>query len=1028
MLKRLLSLMLFSLALTITAMAQDPVVSTGRVVSGTVSDANGSPISGASVIIKGTSTGTSTGPNGIFQITTISNTDSLEVSYVRYAKQTQYVGNNTAFVFALQPQQLNSLDAVTVVGFGKQRKISVVGSQSTINASELKMPVADITTLLAGRVAGVVGVQRSGEPGRDGADIWIRGIATTGNSAPLVLVDGVSRSINNIDPEDIESFTILKDAAGTAVYGARGANGVIIVVTKKGKIGKPQVNIDYNEGITTFTRRPKMLDGINYMNLVNEASTTRGGTAQYSQDYINKTASGVDPLVYPNVDWMKEVFNDHGRNRRANLNASGGTENAQYYVSLAYYDESGFLKTDGLENYNSSLKYDRYNFTSNLSIKLTNTTKVDLGIQGYVSNGNYPGENTETIFTSAMDIPPVEYPKMYPGNFIPGRASNGGSRNPYADLTRRGYRTEFKNQIYSNLRITQNLDFITKGLTATGMFSFDAYNEQTIKRSKREATYFIDENEPYLPDGTLNLTRTYAGDGNYLSYERGNNGRRQFYSEGSINYDKRIGSRHRVGGMVLGYAEDKMEAFAADFSSSIPERFVGLAARATYSYDDRYFGEINGGYNGSELFAPDNRFGFFPSFGIGWVPSNEKFFAPVKNVISYLKFRYTDGKTGIGRIDDGPRFAYITLLNGGANGYAFGDNFNNTGGINVSDYGTDIEWAESRKQDLGVEMNFFNNKLNFTVDLFKERRTGIFLQRQTVPSYLGLINSPYGNLGEVSNKGIDGNINFNTGIGKDWTINLLANFTFNKDVLLEDDRPDQLYPWLDHRGNNILSRYAYVAEGLFTSQEEIDNSAVPGSRASVLPGDIKYKDLNNDGLINDNDKARVGRGDVPSFVYGFGTTIGYRNFGLSVLFQGISNADIMLGGSAIIPFNGNGGRTNAYSIAVDRWTEGHQSQDVFYPRLGYGEAANANNSVESSWWVKDVSFMRLKAAELNYNFPSSVYKRAGFKSASVYLIGTNLLTISKFKLWDPELNTGGRANGARYPNVRTISLGINAKF
>ncbi|RYY52574.1 MAG: SusC/RagA family TonB-linked outer membrane protein, partial [Chitinophagaceae bacterium] len=452
---------------------------------------------------------------------------------------------------------------------------------------------------------------------------------------------------------------ILKDAAGTAVYGARGANGVVIVVTKKGKIGTPQVNLDYNEGITTFTIRPKMLDGITYMNLVNEAKTTRGESPQYTQEYINNTASGIDPLLYPNVDWMKAVFNDHARNRRLNLNVNGGSDRAQYYVSLAYYNGTGFLKTDGLENYNSALKYTRYNFTSNLTVKVTNTTKLDLGLQGYVSNGNYPGENTEDIFGSALDIPPVEYPIMYPGNFIPGRSSNGGLRNPYADLTRRGYRTEFKNQLYSNLRLTQDLSFITKGLNITGMFSFDVYNEMTTKRSKREPTYFVDQANPYNPDGTLNLGQpTFAGGGNFLSYERGNAGRRQFYTEASVNWERVYNSKHRLGAMALFYAEDKMNNFAGDFTSSIPERYVGLASRFTYSYDDRYFAEINGGYNGSELFAPDNRFGFFPSFGIGWVPSNEKFFEPIKNVISFLKFRYTDGNTGIGQID-GRRFAYL---------------------------------------------------------------------------------------------------------------------------------------------------------------------------------------------------------------------------------------------------------------------------------------------------------------------------------------------------------------------------------
>lgn len=1003
------------------------LIAQSRTITGTVTDEKSQPLAGVSVMLNNGSKGTTTNQTGDFSITVEPTVDSLIVSYLGYVTKRLPIANTNSFTINLVPDNTNTMNAVTVVGFGTQRKISVVGAQSSISPAELKLPVANITTLLAGRIAGVVGVQRTGEPGRDGADIWIRGIATFGGnqSGPLILVDGVERSISNIDPEDIESFTILKDASGTAVYGVRGANGVVLVRTKRGKVGKPQIFLDYNEGITTFTRIPKMADGLTYMNLVNEALTTRGQQPKYSQDYINNTANGTDPYLYPNVDWMDAVFNTYGHNRRVNLNASGGVENAQYYVSLGYYNETGFLKTDGLEQYNSDLKYTRYNFTSNLNLKLTKTTKLDLGIQGYVSNGNYPGENTQDIFGAALDIPPVEYPKEYPGGFIPGKSSNGGFRNPYADLTRRGYRNEFRNQIYSNIRFTQDLAMLTKGLSATGMFAFDAYNEHNIKRSKRENTYFPDQNEPYKPDGTLNLIRTFTGNGNYLGYERTNGGSRRFYTEASANYDRGFG-KHRIGGMVLFYSDDYTDAFAGDFTKSIPERYLGLAGRATYSYDDRYFAEFNAGYNGSELFAPGNRFGFFPAFGVGWVPSNEKFFEPIKNVISFLKFRYTDGVTGIGRIN-GRRFAYLTLVNDNANGYPFGTNFNNTGGINVTDYGVDITWAESRKQDLGVDMKVFHDHLSLTLDLFKEHRTGIFLQRQSVPGYIGLTNSPYGNLGTVDNKGLDGNIEYNGKIGK-VTFSILGNFTYNWDKLIQDDRPDQKYPWMDHKGYNILSRWGYIAEGLFTSEDEVANSAVPGDRSTVMPGDIKYKDLNGDGLINDYDKTRIGRGDVPAVVYGFGFNVGYKGFNLGALFQGIEDADIMLGGSAIIPFNGGGGLSNAYAIATDRWTPEKNSSDVFYPRLAYGESENFNNAQESSWWVKDVSFMRLKSAELSYQFPAKWFRKFGLSSSTIYLLGTNLVTFSKFKLWDPELNTGGRANGSRYPNVRTISLGVNFKF
>ncbi|QNL51752.1 TonB-dependent receptor [Olivibacter sp. SDN3] len=995
-------------------------------VTGKVVDVDGEPLPSVSISVKeNPNIGTGTDENGVFALDVPSNS-VLVVSYVGFRTQEVPLNNQTDVLIVLEADA-TELEEVAVVGFGTQRKVSLIGAQSTVSPNELKLPVASLTQSLAGRLAGVVGVQRSGEPGRSTADIWIRGIATFGgnSSAPLVLVDGVERSINNLDPEDIESFTVLKDASGTAVYGVRGANGVILVKTKSGKIGKPQIFFDYNEGISTFTRRPKLADGITYMNMANEASVGRGLSERYSQEYINNTASGIDPLLYPNVNWMDEIFNETSRNRRANLNAGGGVENAQYYVSLAYFNETGFLRTDDLEQYNSALDFKRYNFTSNLNLKLTATTRLDLGLQGFVSNGNYPGENTEDIFGSAFDVSPVEYPVMYPGGFIPGRAAQGGFRNPYADLTRRGYRTEFRNQLYSNIRLTQDLAMLTEGLNVSAMFSFDAYNENFIKRSKRESTYFPDMNRPYNEDGSLNLVETFNSGGNYLGYDPHRAGNRRFYTEASANYDRGFG-KHRVGGLALFYTQDYNNPFAGSFTSSIPERQVGLAMRGTYSYDDRYFVELNAGYNGSELFAPGNRYGFFPAFGLGWVPSNEKFFEPLKGAVSFLKFRYSDGVTGIGRIGDGNgrRFAYLTLVADNALGYALGRGFQNTGGINVTDYGVDIRWAESRKQNLGVEIRTLKDNLYLIFDIFRENRTGIFLQRQSVPSFIGLENAPFGNLGVVDNRGFDATLEYNFQLGQ-VNLGLRGNITYNMDKLVNDDRPEQPYPWMSYLGNNVLSRYGYIAEKLFDTQEEIDNSAVPGDRSKIRPGDIKFADLNGDGLINDYDRTRIGRGDVPTTVYGFGFDFSYKGFALSTLFQGVHDADVMLGGSAIIPFNGGGGLSNSYSNITDRWTPENPRQDAFYPRLAYGEDQNFNNIQSNSWWVKDISFLRLKSAQISYNLPRHFTNKFGIQNAAVYLIGMNLLTFSKFNLWDPELNT---SNGSKYPLAATLSLGLNLKF
>jgi TonB-linked SusC/RagA family outer membrane protein len=994
-------------------------------VSGVVIDENNKPIGGVTVGVNGSPTMTSTDGNGRYKILVDNDSAVLVFSYIGYASQEIPVGNQSVLNVRLKPGLGKDLEEVAVVAFGKQRKISLVGAQSTLNTSELKQPSADISSMLAGRIAGVVGVQRTGEPGKTSADVWIRGISTfgNGNSAnPLILVDGVERDFNNIDPEDIESFTILKDASGTAVYGVRGANGVVLLKTKSGKVGKPQVYADYNEGVNTFTRIPKMMDGISYMHLANEALTTRNQSPMYSQDYIDKTASGLDPLVYPNVDWLDAVLNKTGHIRRANVNTSGGVQNAQYYVSLSYYNESSFLKTDDLQKYNSSLKYNRYNFTSNLNLKITKGTRLDVGLKGYFSMLNGPNQTAQTVFQSAMDAAPVIYPVMYPGGLIPGISPNGGFRNPYADLTRRGFQKANVNEINSNIRLTQDLAGLTKGLSITAMAAFDSHNEQTISRGKRDDTYFADVNTPYNPDGTLNLKRTYVSPNPYLDYSRGNTGNRLFYTEGAINYDRAFG-RHRVSGLGLFYASSKEDDFAADYLTSIAERYIGLAGRTTYSYDDRYFAEFNLGYNGSELFSPEHRYGLFPAAGVGWVVSNERFFGGLNKAISFLKVRYSNGIVGLGSVSDpNLRFLYLEKMNNGATGYAYG-NFNGVTGIAVNRYASNVSWATSRKQDIGLEIRTLNNKLSLIVDAFQEHRKGIFLARASNVDFMGLTSQQYGNLGVVDNKGIDATLEYNTKIGA-VSVGVRGNITFNKDKLVQNDMPPQDYPWMNHTGHNILARFGYVASGLFENQHDIDTHPVPGGdKSNIMPGDIKYADLDGDGKIDYHDIKYIGRGDVPSTVYGFGFNVGYRGFNLAIFFQGVANCDRYIGGDAISPFTAE--QSNVFANATDRWTPENPSQHVFYPRLAYGNAANFNNYQNSSWWVKDISFLRLKTAQLSYNLPTTFLNRLGVKNAAIYAQGLNLLTWSQFKLWDPELNTN---NGNTYPNVRTVSMGVNLKF
>jgi TonB-linked SusC/RagA family outer membrane protein len=994
-------------------------------ITGTVKNESLSqPMAGVTVTALPGNRSVTTDASGSFKIQS-NQGDSIEFTYVGYQRQVIVIRDRIVLEVALQATQ-GGLDEVVVVGFGKQKKISLVGAQSTVDVEDLKQPVANLSTTLAGRIAGVVGVQRSGEPGRNGADIWIRGIATfnaSNDARPLILIDGVERDINSLDPEDLQSVTTLKDASATAVYGVRGANGVILIKTKSGRPGKPTFNANYNEGFITFTRIPKLTDGVTYMNLTNEAMAASNMQPKYTQDYINKTASGEDPYVYPNVDWMDALFDKWSHNRRLNVSARGGSERANYYVSLAYYDEKGFLKTDGLESYNTDTRFRRYNFTSNLNLQLTNTTKFELGIQGYITKGNYPGVSSSDAFAQAMQITPVLFPVMYPGDYVPGQSSNGDQRNPYADITKRGFQTVYGNQLYTNARLTQDLAFWTPGLSVTGMYSFDSYNSQSQSRTKREDTYYVDQVKPRNEDGTLNLIKTWQGN-NSLGYSNANGGSRRFYTEASVNYDREFG-KHHVSGMVLFNQSDYTDAFAGDLVASIPSRYRGLAGRATYSWSDRYFVEGNFGYNGSENFAPNNRYGFFPSFGVGWIVSSEPFFKPLRNAVQFLKFRFSDGLVGAG--SGGRRFGYLTFVNSAATGYTYGSNRAGRAGVEISDYGTEITWAESHKRDLGIEFKTFNSRLSVIVDLFSERRTGVFLQRGSLANFVGLTNKPWGNLGIIENKGIDMTVETSKFYAGPVAFSFRGNLTFNRDKVIENDLPTPKYPWQERRGYNYLSRFGLIAEGLFQSQEEIDKSPKSTYVDKVRVGDIRYRDLNGDGKIDSYDETRIGRGDVPAIVYGFGFNIEYNKLYFSTFFQGVTQADRMISGDGVIPFSNSTGadRSNLYAIATDRWTEANPNPNAFYPRLAYGNSANKNNIQSSSWWVKDISFIRLKTVEIGYSLPVKGLAGIGVKHATLFAQGVNLLTLSKFKLWDPELNT---SNGTTYPNVMTISVGLQANF
>lgn len=1019
-----------------------------RKISGRVTDIKGEPLIGVNVTVDGDANGSITNMDGLYEIFVTKKSVVLKFTYIGFKTSEIRTNASTNIYDVTLEEQVNELEETVIVGYGTQRKISNIGAQSSMKMEDIKTPSASLTTTLAGRLAGVVAVQRTGEPGKDAADIWIRGISTPNTSSPLVLVDGVERSFNDIDPEDIESLTTLKDASATAVYGVRGANGVILIKTKPGKVGKPTVSTDYYESFTRFTKMVDLADGITYMNAANEAMRNDGIATKYTEDQIRNTIAGKDPYLYPNVDWLKEIFNDWGHNRRVNVNVRGGSEKVAYYASVSYFNETGMTVTDkNIDTYDSKMKYSRYNFTTNLNIDVTPTTKVEIGAQGYLGEGNYPAISSADLYNAAMSISPVEYPKMFFVNgeaFVPGTSTNNNFNNPYSQATRRGYDNLTKNQIYSNLRVTQDLDMLTKGLKLTAMYAFDVYNEIHVHQDRAESTYnFLDTSVPYDMNGQPILQRIYEGS-NVLSYKQETSGNKKTYLEASLNYDRTFNDDHRVSALFLFNQQSKLLYPKGTLEDAIPYRMMGIAGRATYSWKDRYFAEFNIGYNGAENFSPKHRFGTFPAFGVGWVVSNEKFWQPLSKAVSFLKIRYTDGKVGNSEVSD-RRFMYLDQMKeNGDYGYKFGPNGTKWSGYETVNMAVDLIWEESRKQDLGIDLKLFNDDLSIVFDLFKERRENILLKREhSIPSFLGYNTSaPYGNIGIIENKGFDGTIEYNKRINKDWVIALRGNVTFNKDKWIQGELPEQKYEWMNQYGHNINGVKGYVAEGLFT-QAEIDDMArweslsdankaiTPKPFASqfgtVKAGDIKYKDLNNDGQIDAYDQTYISRGDVPTTVYGFGFTIGWKDLSVGMMFQGVAGAERVLNGSSVNPFNGGGGSGNLYSNIGDRWTEDNPDQNAFYPRLSYGSetTSNINNFQKSTWWVRNMNFLRLKTLQISYNLPKPWVNKVHLKNAAVYVMGTNLFTLSRFKLWDPELNTD---NGASYPNTTSYSVGINFTF
>lgn len=1004
-------------------------------VKGEVKDESGVALPGVSIIIKGTTTGTTTDVNGQYTIMATDNS-VLIFSYVGYGSQEVTVANRAIIDIVLK-SDIKNLESAVVVGYGTQRKMNVTGSVASVNMEDMRTPVRSLSNALAGKVAGVISMQSGGgEPGYDNPNFTIRGIGTfTGSTSPLIIVDGVQRedvnstyggAFNNIDPEDIASISLLKDASSTAVFGAKGANGVLIITTKRGSSGKPKVAVKLESGVSGLTKIPKMIDGVKWMQLYNEARTNAGESPVYSDEVIQKTASGLDPYLYPNVNWTDAIYKDYAIMNNANVNVSGGGDAMKYYVSMSFYNQEGQYKVDKSNGYNPNLNFKRYDFRSNVDVNITKSTVLSLNLAAMLVNSRFPGNSAGDIWYTSFATNPISFPLKYPGNKYAGPRNSGGA-NPFNLVQNSGYSTEFKPSIQSVFTLNQNLSHLVNGLSATGRFSFDSYGEFGNSRKGTVDIWYAGSRDP---NGNLMLEQVSNGS-TYLGYSSYSAGERVMYLEGNLTYDRTFGN-HNFGGLLVYNMRNRIIGTAGSLKSSIPYRSQSMAGRATYSFKDRYLAEINLGYTGSENFQKGNRFGFFPAASIGWVVSNESFFESLKSAIPLLKLRFSRGETGNDQIGGGDRFGYLTYIDG-AGGISFGLGPTGYGGIAESVIGTqNLRWEKSLKDDLGLELGLFN-KIDIVVDLFRDQRKDILINRGSISpiaGYSGLY--IYANMGEMVNKGVDGSIEYNDRFGKDFTLRLFGNLTYAKNTVLFADEPIRSYAYQQWAGHSASEKTGFVHQGLFVDQEDINAS--PSQFRNVFPGDIKYSDLSGDGLVDDNDWKYLNKTSFPKWSYGFGFATGYKKFDLSILFQGVADVGIMANGTGItgygaagvgvVPFAGMGQYpANVLANMEDRWTVENPRQDAYYPRLNITNTGD-NNYRNSTWWLKDGSFCRMKQASLSYDLSSQDLKKAGFQNLQLYVSGTNLFTLSKFTLWDPELGD----NGAKYPYPRTFTLGIRSNF
>lgn len=989
--------------LSITIIAKNNLTAIKTVdftLTGLVIQQNGQPLPGVSVKIESTNNGSSTDSDGKFSLKNIRTGDVLVVTRLGYLTQRITIAADQMLKITLL-EDSKGLNEVVVVGLGVQKKASVIGAISSVSTKELKQsPVANLSNALAGRLPGLIAVQRSGTQGNDAANLYIRGIATLNGTAPLVVVDGVEgRTISDIEPSDVESVSILKDATATAVYGIRGANGVILITSRRGSALKaPAITFTSQYGIQTPTKIPEVVNSFEYATLYNQANKNNGQPLTYSQAQLDGYKNHIDPYLYPDNNFEDILLRNNSVMTRNNLQVIGGSDFARFFVSAGYLSQQGIYKKIQTP-YPTDQVFKRYNFRGNVDVDVTKTTLLRLDLSGSFGTTNRPNYENEPFF-AIVRVPPNLAPIKNPDGTW--GAGSSLSVNPVAELSDAGYTVNYVGRSQGTFSLTQKLDVLTKGLSAGISLSYDANYSQNQTRGKNFDAF------QYNPDKTYTRVRTGSKLGGVSAgYELS----RFATYQARLMYDRAFGD-HAITSTVV-FTQQKSYVNIA-----IPSALQGIAGRTTYNYKNKYFAEATYAYNGSENFAPGKRFGFFPAGAIGWIATEEEYFKEHAKFLSFLKLRASFGVVGNDQLGNNTRFLFNSYYADAA-GTSFGISPANVPGLAVGFLGNpDVTWERGYKQNLAFESKFFNNMITFNVDLFRENRKKI-LVGALVPSFAGLPNATPINKGEVKNQGFEVELGMRKDFGK-LMLNLKGNIGFNRNKVLDNNEATQKFAYQSGIGQRVGQVIGLVANGFFVSAADIANSPMQTYTTYVVPGDLKYVDVNGDGVINDFDRVNIGYSPVPEMQYGITLDGAFKGLDFSLLFQGSANSSVYFDEWGYVPFHRQG---TALKDHLNSWTP-ETAATATYPRVDIG--ANPNNTRLSTFNQQNGNYIRLKNAEIGYSFSQNLLKKVGLKTVRIFANGQNLATWSKIKLTDPEYGNGGIGN--TYPQQKVYNFGTTLTF